>query len=275
MRSPALLLLLGVTLAGCVTPRAGDMSRAEQDPWEKTNRRIYAVNKGIDKYGLKPAADVYRTVVPQSARTGVANAFSNYGEPSNMLNAVLQGKIKQAFRTVDRFLINSVLGIGGIADNATALGRPQEPEDFDQTFATWGIKSGPYLMLPFFGPSTLRGAFGLGTDFLTDPADIARNAISSPSFFWRAGQLAGRIVNLRARVSDQGGDALLADSLDEYTLVNSAYLQRQRSLIWDGNPPLDDEELPPDDSTGSAGNDSEATTSPAVLPPPAVAEPPR
>ncbi len=236
--SKALLVaMLFLPLGACVTSRAGNLDVAEADRWEASNRRIYAFNKKVDRYALRPAAKVYRTVIPEAGRHGITNFFSNYGEPASFLNALLQGKIKQAFRTVDRFFINTVLGVGGLADNATDLGRPQEPEDFGQTFAAWGIKSGPYVMLPIFGPSTLRESFGLAFDLFADPSDIARNAALSPSLFVRGGQIAVRIVNLRARVSEQGADQLLADSLDEYALVKSAYLQRRIDLMYDGNPP--------------------------------------
>jgi phospholipid-binding lipoprotein MlaA len=229
-------------LAGCATPKAGGMAVAEADRWEGTNRRIYQFNKNLDRKVLKPLANTYRTVVPIAARHGITNVYSNYGEPANFLNAVLQGKISQAFRTVDRFLINTTLGVGGLADNATDLDRPQEKEDFGQTFATWGIESGPYMVLPVFGPSTLRDSFGLAADVFLDPADFARNAAFSPSLYWRAGQIATRVINFRARLSEQGGDALLADSLDEYTLVKSAYLQSRRNAIYDGNLPPDPED---------------------------------
>lgn len=222
------------------------MEVAEADRWELTNRRVYRFNKNIDRTVLKPVANGYRTVVPIAARHGITNVYSNYGEPANLLNAILQGKISQAFRTFDRFLINTTLGVGGLADNATELNRPQEREDFGQTFAAWGIESGPYVMLPIFGPSTLRDSFGLTADIIVDPADFARNAVFSPSIPWRLGQISLRLVNVRARLSEQGGDQLLADSLDEYTLVKSAYLQSRRNLIYDGNLPLDPEEKDPD-----------------------------
>ncbi|WP_426162961.1 MlaA family lipoprotein [Sandarakinorhabdus sp. DWP1-3-1] len=248
-RAPAAILPL-LVLAACATPRAGGLETAEADRWEASNRRIYAFNKRVDKYALKPAANTYRTVVPIAARHGVTNVYSTYNEPLNFLNDLLQGKISKAFRSVDRFLINATIGVGGLADNATDLGRPEEPEDWGQTFAHWGIKSGPYVMLPFLGPSTLRDSFGLGFDFVVHPSDFVRNATLSPSLYWRAGQISVRLVNLRARITDQGGDALLADSLDEYTLVKSAYLQSRRNAIWDGNPPYDasedgSEDVPP------------------------------
>lgn len=266
----ALPLIAALALAACTTPRAGDYKVAEADKWEKTNRKIYAINKDIDRYGLRPAAKVYRTVVPTAARRGINNVFSNYGEPLNFVNAVLQGKISQAFRTVDRFLINTTIGIGGLADHATELGRPQESEDYGQTLAVWGVPSGPFLMLPLFGPSTVRDGAGTALEFAADPATIARNAVSNPTIFWSLGQTAVQIVNLRDRISEQGGDDVLAASLDEYTLVKSAYLQRRRDQIWDGNVPSEDDELPPDDAVPDAPPAAAATTAT----PPVPADPP-
>ncbi|OYU14557.1 MAG: VacJ family lipoprotein [Alphaproteobacteria bacterium PA4] len=266
-----LALPLLAPLSACTTPRAGGLERAEADPWEKSNRKIYAFNKKLDKYALKPAAQVYRTAVPTAARHGITNVYNTYNEPLNFINALLQGKIKQAFRSVDRFMINATLGVGGLADNATELGRPEEPEDWGQTFATWGIKSGPYLMLPLFGPSTLRDSFGLGFDFLVNPADFARNAAFNPTLLWQAGQVSVRIVNLRARIADQGGDAVLANSLDEYTLVKSAYLQRRKSDIWDGNPPY----VPEDDGTAEDAAPSADAPAPAPASEPSAAPPPK
>ncbi len=239
MAARVLLALPLIALAGCATPHAGEMTVAEADRWEAGNRRMYAFNSRLDRAVLKPVANTYRTVVPVAARHGITNVYSTYGEPGNILNALLQGKISQAFRSFDRLIINATLGVGGLADNATDLDRPQEREDFGQTFAVWGIESGPYLVLPIFGPSTLRDSFGLGADVLIDPSDFARNAAFSPSLYWRAGQITTRIINFRARASEQGADQLLADSLDEYTLVKSAYLQTRRNAIYDGNLPPD------------------------------------
>ena len=239
-------LVLGISisplLAGCMTTHAASIETAQADRWEGTNRRIYQFNKNIDRAVLKPLANGYRTVVPTAARHGITNVYSNYGEPANILNALLQGKISQAFRSLDRFLINSTLGVGGLADNATDLDRPQEKEDFGQTFAAWGFDSGPYVVLPIFGPATLRDSFGLAADVLLEPSDFARNAAFSPTIYWRIGQISTRLVNFRARLTEQGGDDLLADSLDEYTLVRTAYLQSRRNALYDGNPPPDPED---------------------------------
>lgn len=282
-RSPLpLLLLVGVGLAGCTatTPRAGGLPAPEADRWEKTNRRIYAVNKQIDRFAFKPAAKVYRFVTPRPLRSAIANGYSNFGEPANFVNALLQGKLAQAFRTFDRFLINTILGVGGLADHATGMGRPQESEDFGQTLAWWGVKSGPYVVLPVFGPSTLRDGFGTVADQLADPASLGRNALFDPARWIRLTQTAGQLVNLRSRVMDQGGDQLLADSLDEYTLVKSAWLQRRKSLLYDGNPPIDDaefEDVPadpggepgaaPDAAGAGASGAADAAAAGAAVPP--------
>ncbi len=281
MRRPSpisLLLLLGVGLAGCTatTPRAGALPAPEADRWEKTNRRVYAVNKQIDRFAFKPAAKAYRFVTPRPLRTAIANGYSNFGEPANFVNALLQGKIAQAFRTFDRFLINTILGVGGLADHATGMGRPQESEDFGQTLAWWGVKSGPYVVLPVFGPSTLRDGFGLVVDQLADPASIARNELFGPSRIFRLGQTAGQLVNLRSRVIDQGGDQLLADSLDEYTLVKSAWLQRRKSLLYDGNPPIDDsefEDVPADPAADAMADPAAPPAAAAAASDPAAPDP--
>ena len=239
------LLCLGLpllALSACATPRAGGMEVAEADRWEAGNRRMYAFNSRLDRAVLKPVANAYRTVVPVAARHGITNVYSTYGEPGNILNALLQGKISQAFRSLDRLIIHATIGVAGLADNATDLDRPQEREDFGQTFAAWGIESGPYVVLPVFGPSTLRDSFGLAADIVIDPADFARNAAFNVSWAWRIGQLSTRIINFRARASEQGADQLLADSLDEYTLVKSAYLQTRRNALYDGNLPPDPED---------------------------------
>lgn len=244
--APALLVLL---LSGCASTGSTDLTRAEADPWEKSNRRVFAFNKRLDRWVVKPVTTVYRTAVPKPARTAVSNAYGNYGEPANFLNSVLQGKISQAFRTLDRFILNTSLGIGGIMDVATDLGRPKEPEDFGQTLARWGVKSGPYMVLPLFGPSTLRDGIMTPVDFFVDPADFARNAWLSPGWGVRIGVAGGRIINFRNTLIETGADQLLADSLDDYALARSAYLQRRRLLLLDGNLPADADPFadPPED----------------------------
>ncbi len=265
-----LALLLLAPLTACATTGSTDLSRAEADPWEKSNRRVYAFNKGLDRWVLKPVTTGYRAVVPKPARTAVSNAYGNYGEPANALNAVLQGKLAQAFRTLDRFLLNSSLGVLGIMDVATDLGRPREPEDFGQTLARWGVKSGPYVVLPLFGPSTLRDGLMTPVDFFVDPADFARNAWLSPGWDVRIGMAAGRIINFRNTLTETGGDALLADSLDEYALARSAFLQRRRYLLFDGQLPVEEDPFAEPDEP-----EPPAQPEPAPEPKPAASDPPR
>lgn len=256
----ASLVSLLVAVAGCATPHPGSMAAAYADPYEKTNRKLYAFNKKLDRYVLLPSAKVYRAAVPGAARHGVTNALNNIDEPQSFVNAVLQGKIKQAFRTVDRFMLNSVLGVAGVADVATDLGRPEEKEDFGQTFAVWGIKSGPYLMLPFFGPSTFRDGVGTAAGFAADPFPYVRDIAVNWKTLYSVAQFGLTAVDLRSQLIDADADSLLAGSLDEYATVRSAYLQRRQSQIYDGNPPDEDEVAPPD-----------APLAPGATPPPAPA----
>ena len=221
---------------------------------------------------VTPATKVYRVVVPKPARNGITNGFNNLEEPISFINAVLQGKIKQAFRTIDRLLINTTLGVGGLADHATAMGRPEEPEDFGQTFAVWGFSSGPYLMLPLLGPSTLRDGIGTGIEFVADPVPYARKAAFHPDFLTKAGVFGGRIIDLRSKLVDAGADEVLKSSLDEYATVKSAYLQRRQFEIYDGVVP--DDEAPVEDAPLAPG----ATRQPRAEPPapaPAAPVPPR
>ena len=265
MRSGPLLALAALLLLpACTTTGSTDLARAQADPWEKSNRRMHKFNKGLDRWVVRPITGGYRTVVPRPARTAVTNAYGNYGEPANLVNAVLQGKFAQAFRTLDRFLLNSTLGLAGIMDVATDLGRPKEAEDFGQTLARWGVKSGPYLVLPLFGPSTLRDGIMTPFDFFIDPADFGRNALFHPGWDVRIGMAGGRVINFRNQLIDTGAEKLLADSLDDYTLAKSAYLQRRRLQLFDGQlPAAEDPFAEPDE-----------VPPPPAEPPPA-AEPPK
>jgi len=265
--------VLLVAVGACATPHPGSMAAAYADPYERTNRKLYTFNKQLDHYALLPAAKVYRVVVPGAARRGVTNGLNNINEPVSFINAVLQGKIKQAFRTVDRFMLNTVLGVGGLADVATDLGRFEEKEDFGQTFAVWGIKSGPYLMLPFFGPSTIRDGVGLGVEFAVDPVPIVRNAVLNWKFYYSVGQFGLRAVDLRSTLIDVDADGILASSLDEYATVRSAYLQRRQSQIYDGNPP-DEDAAPADAPLAPGGSVQPVTPVPSASDKPTAADAP-
>jgi len=263
------VLLAAGSLAACAsTP--GDQLQAERDPIEKTNRAIYSFNRTVDKAVVTPGTNVYRAVVPKAAQRGVGNAFNNVDEPFSFFNAILQGKVSQAFRTLDRFLINTVLGVGGLADHATDMGRPQEAEDFGQTLAVWGVKSGPYVMLPFFGPSTLRDSIGFGVERVSDPYRIGVGELRL-SFTEEVGLNALELADTRSYVMDTA-DALLKGSADEYATVRAAYLQYRWNLIHDGAPPEEEDfSAPP---PGVAATPVEPSTAPTTEPPAEPTQPP-
>lgn len=238
-----------LALGGCartITTHGADYR--ERPGLERVNRGVYGFNRGLDRVAIRPATQVYRAVVPGAARRGVANLLGHVDTPLSVGNAVLQGKVKQAFRQVDRFLLNTFLGLG-VADHATDLGRPEEEEDFGQTLAVWGVKPGPYIMLPLLGPSTLRDTVGFGVDVVSDPVPYGRDEyVWNFGFTEQVGYLGVQTLDLRARLIDAGTDKVLADSPDEYVTIRSAYLQNRRAAIYDGAPPpdpADDEELEP------------------------------
>jgi phospholipid-binding lipoprotein MlaA len=136
------------------------------DPLEGMNRAIYAFNARLDSWVLLPAVDVYRALLPEPARLGVSNVFDNFGELPTLLNCLLQGKLECAGITLSRLLMNTSFGLFGLVDVATPAGLPEQDEDFGQTLGAWGVGSGPYLVLPLFGPSSVRDAVGLGGDWV-------------------------------------------------------------------------------------------------------------
>ncbi|QXQ07898.1 VacJ family lipoprotein [Sphingosinicellaceae bacterium] len=240
------------TLSACAAPHPGSNAPALRDPYEKFNRSMYGFNKGLDRVALKPATKVYRFILPTFIRRGVTNFLNNLEEPLSFGNALLQAKPKEAWHTFKRFTVNTTVGVGGLFDHASKIGLPVQAEDFGQTLAVWGVKSGPFLMLPLFGPSTFRDAGGMGVDFVTDPVPYARNAVLHPSFAAKAGQAAVGVLDLRSKLMDAGADGVLASSLDEYATVRSAFLQRRQSEIYDGSPP-DDEDAPVEDAPLAPG----------------------
>ncbi|MEM7293776.1 MAG: VacJ family lipoprotein, partial [Pseudomonadota bacterium] len=158
-----ILLFVG----GCATV---PQPNPEVDPWESWNRSVYSFNEGLDRLILKPVAQTYREYTPQFIQTGIGNFLSNLGDILVIINDLLQLKFEQAGQDMSRFLLNSTVGLFGFFDVASPIGLPKHDEDFGQTLGYWGVDSGPYLVLPFFGPSTLRernNAFSTGSDDAT------------------------------------------------------------------------------------------------------------
>lgn len=263
--------LVALLLAGCATTPGG-VSEAELDRFEKTNRAIYKFNKGVDTAVLKPVTQGYRAVVPGIARRGVSNALDNVDEPLSFINAVLQGKFKVAFRAVDRFMINSTFGLGGLFDHASEMGLHKQEEDFGQTLAAWGVGSGPYVMLPLLGPSTLRDTVGFGVDTVTDPWSKFQKHVAGLNGTERIGVTAGEAIDLRSRLVDTA-DPLLATALDEYATVRAAFLQQRLNDIYDGDPPEDDFTPTFEDEAATAAH-SESTPPEAAATPETPPAPP-
>lgn len=224
----AIVLILAGAVSGCAhtNPR---------DPFETFNRGVYTFNDTVDRMVLKPVAQGYRAVFPQFVRTGVRNFFSNLDDITVFINGVLQFKLPQAFSDAGRFVLNSTVGLAGLFDVATHLGLEKHNEDFGQTLGYWGIGSGPYLVLPFLGPSSIRDGIGRVADYYTDVV-------------WRIDDktvryvLVGtRIVSTREQLLDTE-KVLDAAALDRYAFIRDAYLQRRRNLVYDGNPPPEPEE---------------------------------
>ncbi len=223
-RVAALVASVAVALGGCAT--TGDPG----DPLEGFNRAMFAVNEGLDKAVVKPTAQAYEAVVPLPGRAGVSNAFANVGDVWIGANNLLQGKPGPAASDIARFLINSTAGIFGLFDVASELGLEKHEEDFGQTLGRWGVGEGAYVVLPFFGPRTLRDSFGLVVD---SSVDVVYDVSDVPS---RNILIATRLVSDRAQLLP--ADKLVQEAaLDKYSYVRSAYLQRRRSLVHDGNPP--------------------------------------
>ncbi len=219
-----------VSLAGCSSQ---NLSNVEHDPWEGLNRGIYAFNDTTDRVLLKPLARGYKAVVPNAARRSVGNFFNNLVTPRSSLNNFLQGKPGRGFSDLGRFLMNSTFGVGGLFDVATSAGLEATDEDFGQTFAVWGVGDGPYVVLPFLGPRTLRDTVAMPFDFLADP--LYHYDETSVKDKLRVLQ----IVHIRARLL--AADALLEESNDPYITLRESYLQNREYEIYDGDPPLDDD----------------------------------
>jgi len=232
------LVLLSATclFVGCASIPAG-VEPSARDPWEPFNRSVFEFNEGLDKYLLKPVVAAYRFILPEIVRDGIYNFFSNYSDIYTALQNLLQGKPDLAFNDLMRVAVNTIFGLGGLMDVATPGGLPKHKEDWGQTFGVWGVPSGPYVVLPFFGPSTVRDTFGTAADLETDylfkyiPDVGLRNSITGL-----------RVINAR-NTFYEAGDLLDGAALDKYSFIRDAYLQRREYQINEGR--NDEEPLMP------------------------------
>ena len=222
-------------VASALVGLTGATAQAQvSDPLEPVNRVIFSFNDKVDTYVLRPVAQTYVNVVPQLVRTGVSNVFGNVGDMFSAVNSLLQGKREKLGNDLGRVLVNSTFGLGGIFDVAGYADVEKGNEDFGQTFGYWGIPAGPYLVIPFLGPSNVRDATGLVIQSYMDPV----NQVTPNSNRYELWGL--RVIDARAGLL--GTEDLVAGAaLDRYTFIRSAYSQRRRSLIFDGKPPRDDD----------------------------------
>jgi phospholipid-binding lipoprotein MlaA len=237
-------LAIALILAACAAGSAhADAKKKNKDPLEKLNRASYQFNDALDRMALHPLAKFYAWAMPRPARTAVTNFVYNLSYPTTAINNVLQGKFKLGFQDGARFLVNTTVGIGGLFDPATHWGLIKHDEDFGQTLGWYGVPPGPYLVVPFFGPSDFRDAPGRYVDHLTDLAHYAPQRIQARFNNTVAGV---RAVSTRADLLPL--DATLAASFDPYAVVRDSYLQNRNYLVHDGNLPVEslDEPLPDD-----------------------------
>ncbi|HEY1793594.1 MAG TPA: VacJ family lipoprotein [Opitutaceae bacterium] len=234
-------LLVAVSLllaAGCASPphdAAGLAAyKANNDPLEPMNRKIFAFNEAIDRAVIRPVAEGYMRLLPGPARDALRNAVSNLGEPARFANNLLQGRGDRARVTLCRFVVNTTIGLVGLADVAKANGLPKQTGDLGQTFYSWGVPSGPYLVLPVVGPSNPRDVAGLGFQTYVDPFRYVTDHNGFPAAATYTPEIVGGI-DQRARAI-QPLDALRSASIDYYAALRSLFRQNRTAELR-GNAP--------------------------------------
>ena len=221
------LLAAGLLLTACSTTGGNPQAN---DPYEQTNRDVFNLDVKLDRAVLLPTAQAYNTVVPEVARDGVHNFLLNLNSPVIFANDLLQGEASRGSETLARFVLNSTIGIGGLIDIAAKIGIPYHDEDFGQTLGVWGAQEGPYLVLPFFGPSNPRDLTGNVVDIAFDPNTyISYNY----KFYWSLGRGVISVIDLRARNATTLA-GIERGSVDYYASVRSLYRQNRANEIANG-----------------------------------------
>jgi phospholipid-binding lipoprotein MlaA len=236
-----------LSLALLVLPASAAQAASAKDPFEGFNRSVASFNDGLDTWALKPLAEGYRKVVPELVRTGVSNVLGNIEDVWSAVNQALQGKGEAAASMTMRVVTNTFFGFGGLLDWATPMGMERQSEDFGQTLGRWGVPSGPYLVLPVFGPSTVRDAVALPLDKSMGATSLVQSTTDVVA-----------VVALQA-VSTRAGllsaSSMLDDiALDKYSFLRDLYLSRRLNQVYDGNPP----DVPDEDPADSAAKPASA-----------------
>jgi phospholipid-binding lipoprotein MlaA len=259
-RTPlSLLALCLLLLAGCATLPPG--KREARDPWERMNRATYRFNDKFDRAIARPVARTYQRT-PRFLQTGIRNVFDNVDTTIVMLNDLLQGQLRAFGSDTGRLLLNTTLGIGGLFDPATAVGIAKNDRDFGQTLGKWGVKSGPYLVLPFLGPCDTRDTAGRVVDTFSTP----RSYIHNP--YWEYGTYLVEKVDARARLL--GTDQALDSAYDPYAFMRNAYLQYRDFKVRGGSAEGEEErqERQLEEEAGEDEAPAPAAQPPAGAPPP-------
>ena len=264
--TPVALMAACLLLAGCASAPP-DYVTQTKDPWEKMNRAIYGFNDTLDKAVVRPVATTYTRAMPEPARNRFHDFLSNIYEPVTVFNDLLQGKAKQTLQDTGRFLVNTTIGLFGFFDVAKHMGLPHHSEDFGETLAHWGVPSGPYLVLPVLGPSTVRDAGGRVVDIYPNPP------LNDMPTRYKNGTVV--MDGLDTRVGLMQVNASIDSAYDPYTFVRDAYLQNRRYNIYDGNPPVQAQDYPdvPDDDEAAPAAASHAAPAAATQAKPASAAP--
>ncbi len=215
-----------LALSACASGPDGEI----KDPIEGVNRGIFKFNDVVDTAVMKPVAKGYRAAVPQPARTGVRNFLHNLKTPQNLANNLLQGDLEGAGDTTTRFAANTIFGLGGIFDIAGKEGVKYEEEDFGQTLGVWGVGNSPYLVLPLFGPSSVRDATGMVVDSYTDPVRLYLTNTHNEG--WYYAKVGVATIDKREELLDVLDD-LKKNSIDYYAAVRSSYAQRREAQVRD------------------------------------------
>jgi len=230
-----------VLLAGCATrppaddPEALQEFRENNDPFEPSNRALFAVHEAIDQAVLQPIAEAYRDVLPPPVRAGIRNVLGNLRTPTILTGDLLQGNLDRARKTLGRFIVNTTIGVGGIRDVGRAYDVHGHSEDMGQTFAAWGVGEGFYIFMPLLGPSTARDLVGFGADIVSNPFTwIGQGQILDA---WNYTRLGMTIVDTREALLEPI-DAVRKTSLDPYATLRSAYRQRRAFEIQNKDSPV-------------------------------------
>ena len=234
LNAKSILLILFLVSSGCATTKNQSNDFNPEDPYEKSNRKVFEFNSKIDNLFLRPITDFYDSATPEFAQTSITNFFSNLDDIGISFNNFLQGNIVDSMSDITRFFINSIFGLGGFFDVASEMGLEKHSEDFGQTLGKWGAKPGPYLMLPFLGPSTTRDAFTFVGDTALAPT------LSLDDSEARLGLISLDLINTYSAFTG------IADieSQDQYAFLRDAYLDRRKFEVNDG---LSEEDLSQDE----------------------------